>query len=368
MENRGYLEFGTQAEENRAFLAEHGRIRQDAEKRALWFNWTGAGFTIRFSGTYLKAGLYCLPEEMTAPFPHDYILMYPVVGVHADGGKLVRFKLEEGEQKLTLFSGEVGDHVVTLRKLSENVMGKCALLSLETDGSFLEPEKREKLRIEFVGDSITCGYGNEAEDPMGLRTEEENAEATYGFLTAQALDAEYSAICVSGCGVSDPVVYPDMENRGMDTMYAFTDAPYERAFGHAEMQPWDFAGHKNDVVVINLGTNDMMELALQNYERAADRRFHEKYRGLIEQIRKMNGKDTRIVCTLGPMGYYLWDEIRDIVKDYAEAENDKRIVCFKFGQMNVMTEGTGADGHPSGKTHERMARELTAFLKDYLKD
>ena len=361
MENRKVLSFGEDADASRAFLLEHGRIRKDEKKQALWFNWTGAGFSFRFEGTVLKARLFGYAEPETAPFDLPFTLMYPVVGTHTDGGELVRYKLADGEQELTLFEGAKGEHQLTLRKLSENVMGKCALLSLETDGCFLAPPKAKALKIEFAGDSITCGYGNEAKDPMGLRTEDENAESTYAYLAAKALDAEYSAVCVSGCAVTEP--FPDMENRGMDTLYACTDLPFERAFKNEEAEAWDFAAHKNDVVVINLGTNDQMVLSMQGFSKEADMEFHRNYRALLEQIREKNGKDTLIVSTLGPMGYYLWDEIRDIVKKYAEETGDGRIVCFKYGQMNIMSEGTGADGHPSANTHARMARELAEFLK-----
>ena len=152
MESCNYLTFDTNTEESRAMLLEHGRILYDKEKQALWFNWTGSGFTVRFEGSFLKAKLISLPQMMTAPFEHEDALMHPVIGVHADGGELLRFKLEGGEQEKILFQGESAEHIVAFRKLSENVMGKCALLSLETDGTFLEAPEAKELHFEFVGD------------------------------------------------------------------------------------------------------------------------------------------------------------------------------------------------------------------------
>jgi hypothetical protein len=38
----------------------------------------------------------------------------------------------------------------------------------------------------------------------------------------------------------------------------------------------------------------------------------------------------------------------------------------KFGKTRMWTEGMGADGHPSLKTHERMGHELAAALRMHL--
>ena len=45
---------------------------------------------------------------------------------------------------------------------------------------------------------------------------------------------------------------------------------------------------------------------------------------------------------------------------------DRRVVTFKSAGINGMTEGMGAGGHPSLKTHVRMGCELTNLLKPWL--
>jgi hypothetical protein len=56
-------------------------------------------------------------------------------------------------------------------------------------------------RIEIVGDSITCGYGNEGTDPCNFSAETENHYLTYGALAARMFGAELSTVAWSGKGV-----------------------------------------------------------------------------------------------------------------------------------------------------------------------
>jgi len=348
-----------QMKDNVRFL---GRCFEDADRQAVWFNWSLAGFALRFRGRELRACFISVDEDMTAPFEHEAVTLSPVIGVHVDGGELRRFKLSKPRQWLSIFSGEYGDHSAEIRKISENVMGKCALCALETDGEFLAPPSPAPLRIEFVGDSITCAYGVEATEP-GFRTEDENSEAGYSFLAAKALGADYSAICVTGCGVAEPVYFPRMVNRGMLSMYAHTDTPLERLWGRTNFRCWDFSANPSDAIVINLGTNDANEISMLGFTRESVEHFRRSYRELLELIRRLNGPEPWLICTLGSMDYYLWDEILAVAHKFAEETGDKRIVCEKMGKLNSMTEGLGADTHPSAVSHRRMGLEMADILR-----
>ena len=95
--------------------------------------------------------------------------------------------------------------------------------------------------------------------------------------------------------------------------------------------------------------------------------FQKKFRGLVEQIRLLNGKDTLIVCSLGSMDYFLYDRIVAAVEEYKADTGDEKIFAFKYLPINNMSEGIGAAGHPSMKTDIRMGKELAFRLKPYLK-
>lgn len=346
----------------------HGRVLPDPQGRCVWMNWSCAGCTVRFRGSRLRARFLAVQEEMQAPFETQALLLDPVVAALADGSEefCLRQKLRQPEEWVTLFQGADGEHSLRITKLSENVMGKLGLAELETDGEFLPPaQEGRKLRIEVVGDSITCGYGNESELP-GFRTEDENGEIAYGALAARELGAEYSAISVSGCSAAEPVWLPHMQNRGMLSMYAYTDAPMERFWGLQPATRWDFEANHSDVVVVNLGTNDANTLKMLNFSQEGVESFHRDFDALITDIRALNGPETYILCTLGSMDYYLWDDIRDIVDAYVRRTGDGRIGCRKMGAIIPFTEGTGADTHPSAATHARMGKELASFIREAL--
>ena len=104
--------------------------------------------------------------------------------------------------------------------------------------------------------------------------------------------------------------------------------------------------------------------ALQGFSAESTAAFRRDYRSLVEHIRRLNGPDTAIVCTLGSMDYYLWDEILSIVGEYVAESGDERIFCRKLGKLNHLSEGFGSDMHPSAITHQRMGRELAVILAE----
>ena len=74
-------------------------------------------------------------------------------------------------------------------------------------------------RIEFIGDSLTCGYGIEgAKATCGFAGDPESAFSTYAMTASRDLDAAAHVICFSGKGVHQnyggdlnepmPVLYP----------------------------------------------------------------------------------------------------------------------------------------------------------------
>ena len=136
-----------------------------------------------------------------------------------------------------------------------------------------------------------------------------------------------------------------------------------------EPEAWDFSAHKKDIVLINLGTNDVNPVRFAPDRKTAageEVHFVRKYGEFIRQVRALNGPDTLILSVLGPLDYYLYDRILEVVTAYQEESGDQNIRCFKFIGVNLMSEGFGADGHPSMKTHERIGAQLAEILKEIL--
>lgn len=190
---------------------------------------------------------------------------------------------------------------------------------------------------------------------------------SYGAIAARELGCEWSIISESGISCSQPEK-PMFPHHSMDEIYAFTDELYDTKRGAAPGK-WDFAAQPNDVVVLNLGTNDANPIRFyQNLDDVPGMaaHFQKRYGAFVRQVRALNGPDTLIVCALGSMDYWLWDRLAAAVEEYKAETGDEKIILFKFVGINVMTEGYGAAGHPSLKTHIRMGRELAHILKPYL--
>jgi len=119
-------------------------------------------------------------------------------------------------------------HEVTLHRNSEAMLGPVAFLGFTFGamGKLLPPNRRPR-RIEIIGDSITCGYGNEGENAtcpfdVEIRKEElteqigervvkqqvsiklpitENQYLAYSSIAARNLNADIVTLCWSGKGV-----------------------------------------------------------------------------------------------------------------------------------------------------------------------
>ena len=361
------------AKEVKALAFAHGRTWLQ-EEGPLWFNWTCSGFTFRFKGSVLRVTIRSVENQMPAfpGFPENPI-EYPCIGaVGEDGESLIcRYECREKEASYELFSGDPGEHLLRLVKLSEGSRGQAGLVSLWTDGELLPADLQEKpVKIEFVGDSITCGYGNECPNMNEhFNPNEENGWMTYGAIAARAVGAEFNMISYSGISTALPEHsrFP-FHMPSMEELYAYTDRDVQEKFG-LEPEAWDFAANKKDIVLLNLGTNDVNPIRFAPDRQTAAREeahFVKKYGEFLKKVRALNGPDTLILSVLGPMDYYLYDRIREAVDAYQKETGDEKIRTFKFIGINLMSEGFGADGHPSMKTHVRIGAQLGEILKEIL--
>ena len=93
-----------------------------------------------------------------------------------------------------------GEHTVELVKRTEAFCGNTQFLGfqLSEGGRLLEPASA-KHRIEIIGDSISCGYGNEGKsETEHFSPTTENAYLTYGASPARELGADCVVVAWSG--------------------------------------------------------------------------------------------------------------------------------------------------------------------------
>jgi len=300
--------------------------------------WSGSAIAIRFHGTAINAQL---------------ILGRNRFEVVVDG---VPTKVLVGSVDKTVYSLASGlsdaDHTVQLFKDTEANVGTASFQGFQlSQGGVIMPYPVPTHRIEVIGDSISCGYGNEASGKTEhFSPATENAYWSYGAVAARAFGADYTCIAWSG-----KKLWPD------NTIVAL----YDRVLPAQPDSLWKYAPPKPDAVLINLCTNDF------GRGDPEEEGWVKAYHAFIDQVRK-NYPDATIYLALGSMmsdwpaerhplttarGY-----IQRVVTECNSA-GDNKVHFLEFATQNEAINGLGADWHPSVKTDQVMAQTFIDALK-----
>ena len=286
----------------------------------------------------------------------------PRFAVLVDGEVVLDDTMNEPACTIEVFSSESSRSAVVevmhLSEANEGVVGVRSI-TIESDAAVpIKPTSPKDLSIEFIGDSITCGYGVEATSVYEpFMTTTQNFMKSYAYLTARALDADYGTACYSGYGIISGWSGDGQRNESM------TLPPIYDLVSQEFDQPWDFSTHDYDVVVINLGTNDF------SYTWTDESRMQEfafGYESFLEQVRERNPK-SYLICTLGTMGCQeLYPYVEQAVASFKEQTGDERVMCYLSDQIDYETDGAGTSGHPNAITQQKSADKLVEVIRDAL--
>ena len=257
-------------------------------------------------------------------------------------------------------------HVVRVIKLSEAAMSVAMIAPFEiSEGESVRPTPELPHRIEFIGDSITCGYGVDDEDPLHpFKTATE--DVTRAYKTAAALGVEYSMFAASGWGIisgwtDDPGIrhadqlIPDYyETLGL----TYDNIPGVPAPGETT---WDFGEYVPEVIVINLGTNDSNALKTEKFQKDEFfKSFKQKGIDFLKTIRKNNGA-CHIIWAHGMLGDDMEPYIKEIIKEYIKETGDKRTEYLKLSDCK--DQDLGARFHPTPAAHTKAAQCIADFIR-----
>ncbi len=315
-----------------------GRI-DDTQPKAVVFGYSGARVRMAFEGDSIGMHMDGLHKNNW-------------VNIYIDGERTNKL-LIDGEGGYYELANDLGKglHTVEVVKATEGNIGNVSFKNfvLPDDGKSLPWPKPESRRIEFVGDSITCGYGIEADGPKGkFVPETENFSDTYAAHAIKALGADYLIVARSGIGMLRN--YDGPATGSTDNMPAI----YDQTLLRGATSKWDFARFTPDVVCINLGTNDFSG---DGPDRAM---FESNYLGFVQRIQKQY-TNARIVLLLGPMTTK--PEIRALLDRVAENSGDK-VSVFQMSAQGP--NGFGTHYHPSKKQGEINGAELTDYLSQLM--
>lgn len=339
---------------------------------------TASGIELDYTGSELWVDLYA-----------DYEEIEPWVSVELNGAWIARFAVQLGESRVCLFRGMTPGrrhHVRLLKDVQAMPEDPRHLLQIRglayAGGAFL-PLENPRVRLEFVGDSITSGEG-----AIGAVCEEDwigaffSAENHYGRMTADALGAEYRVLSQSGWGI-----LASWDNNIYHTLPPYYTqicgvAQGERNIALGAHEPNDFDAWRPDAVIINLGTNDDYAFhnpawtdpetgILHQLRLLPDGGYHpEDAQRMVDAVQSfltlVRGKNpqAQIVWCLGMLETGTLPMVQRGIEQYQAATNDPLVHFLTLPQADAAT--IGARQHPGAEAHRQAAAALTAFLRTIL--
>ena len=322
------------------------------------FNFPGIQITAAFEGTSLrmmakpKSGYFMAQIDNAEPFKVSFM-------GQRDSVVTIATALPEGKHLVKLM------YAIECYELFPEFLG----FVLDEGKKLVDAPAFPDRKIEFIGNSITCGYGNE-----GLKKEEhfdyatENHYYSYASITARSLGAQHWVVARSGIGAYRNYNGPKTGNpeSNMLAQYEYIGyawKPELRQGASFLKENWDFGRYQPDVVCINLGTND---LSTPNYDVEL---LKQNYRKLLKMVRQHNPK-AKIVFLTGTMLYdkemALQKQLLNEVAAEAKKAGDKEVYRFDMDPISS-EELYGNDWHPNVYMDEKMAGELTAYLRKLMK-
>lgn len=339
-------------------------IGRTAEAEGIrWLALSASGIEFTFTGT--SASVTVIGDSMTA-IPDKQARF----AVYINGERTMDEMVDSAEEVFTIFSAEEAtETTVKLIKLSEAAESTMGIKSIDvTSIGNIQPTPEKDLKIEFIGDSITCGYGVDDEDrDHHFKTSTEDASKAYAYKTAEILGADYSLVSYSGHGIISG--YTDNGEKvtaqqvpPIYTKFAKSYGTYDNIFNVSDID-WDFSLFQPDYVVINLGTNDASYTG-SDKERVLE--YSDAYAEFLKTVREKN-PDAHIICSLGVMGDQLMIGVNKAVEKYTEETGDTNISTFHFKPQDGSV-GYAADWHPTAATHDIAAADLSEYIKSLMAD
>ena len=284
------------------------------------FEWSGTSIGARFSGTGVSVTLDAQGQNF-----------FEVV---LDGTPSSVVETAWGEQTLSLATGlSAGEHDVLIVRRTEAFANAVTFRGFTVVGGAIVPSPLPWThRLEFVGDSITAGYGAEGVGPScSFSLDTESAYASYASVAARAVNASAHLIAWSGKGV--------FQNYGGDTTEPMPSL-YERTLPTDASSVWDFS-FQAEAVVINLGTNDFSV----SVDQAT---FESAYSALILLVRSHHPA-AAIYCIAGAI---MNPTATAYITNAIAASGDANTHLLELPSVDP-GEGWGCDYHPSAASHAR---------------
>ena len=302
--------------------------------------WSGTSFECRFTGGSLAMRVSDTKKNY-----------YNLTVDGRDAGVVTTF----GTDSVVVLAEKLGrgEHTVRMQKRTEGEQGRTTIHAflLDRGGRLLPAAPAPGRHIEFIGNSLTCGYGTEGlskDEPFKPQTE--NCNKAYACIIARYFGADYTLIAHSGRGAARN--YGDKNTTSQNTM---ADR-IANTFDEAAEPAWDFAAspYRPDLVVINLGSNDFSTLPHPSRDE-----FAAAYTRILQTLRGAYGDEMPILCVAPRVSEPAFTYIRDLCQ--SAVVPNLHFAAILPGYCNDGSE-LGSSAHPNYAGQRKMAMLLIPYV------
>ncbi len=309
--------------------------RADVVGNDLQMDWVNTGFEIKGTLTgSVKANMSSTRTDS-------------LLNVSVDGKAPTIVHVPNGTSTVTLAKNlSKGEHTIRVESGTSIRQGVLTATSLQYLGELSANSKEQsRLKIEVLGDSISCGWGLDGDNSMSTSTLSvaeqvaiSNSYYSYAAQTARLLDADLQV--VAQCSQTIPAVhgfFPNLNKR-------------------SGTPKWDFENNQQDIVIINLGTNDEWQgTGLNNANYTAEKSLA-NIKALLTDVREAY-PDAYIIYVYGMMR-------KTYEPQYQQAINEMNDDKAFYVDMTAYKSTGGFDGnHPKRDSHTAVANALASFIR-----
>ena len=245
-----------------------------------------------------------------------------------------------------------GIHEFRVINQTQFIWSQASIGEVSIVGEFqAKPADREML-LEFYGDSILNGSNVKM---LGGGVNATDATEAFGFLTAEALNADMNLIGCSAIGLTKNTRSFFMKDIWDGAGAQYTGKADKNGTLRTDIPKYDFA-RIPDAVIIEQGVNDGSN--------ASTKAFADAVEEMVNNLRSKYGKDVPIIFPVGYASGAYNNALPTIVQNLG-GEGANLYIC-KLSNASIPTTDGGDGTHPNIESSKKMAEELTAFLKTLL--